>query len=231
LINRRILIGFAAAVAATGAGLGAGPALAATGDGGVCTLHGAANFTPNGPGAASTFGYSFAGDLANCQSNAGAPASGTIGAGQVVTETVTLTTATGTTTGTAKYQEPLASGTGAVPGNSCAVGDTSGTSVVTWADKTATVISYTTQSAGAGVKLTGTVIPSLTAKLVAGTESVSGATAPATAVISSTNKALPVGDSAGGLLAFEVADPTQCTTANGVTTAGIDGAVAVGSVP
>jgi hypothetical protein len=37
-----------------------------------------------------------------------------------------------------------------------------------------------------------------------------------------------VGDSAAGLLAFEPPDPTACAGA-GVTTAGIDGGVALGS--
>lgn len=228
--RRWIVIGAVTSVLAVGAAAGVMSSQAASG--GACQLSGSADFSPNGPGTADTFGYSFTGTLSNCESNSNSPASGTIAEGQVVTETVTLTNPDGTTTtGTAAYQEPVASGTGAVPGNSCAAGDTSGTSVVTWADNTTTVIDYTTQSAAAGVELTGSVVPGVTATLVPGSESVQGSTAPGTFTIPTTNTTLPVGDTANGLLTFEVTSPTDCTTATGVTSAGIDGVVGVGSLP
>jgi hypothetical protein len=228
----RRLLTLAGPAALIVAGLGAAPAAAAGGGG--CQLSGSAVFTPNGPGASDTFGYAFTGALSNCQSSDAAPAAGDIGAGQLVTEQVPLTVvnADGTTStqqGTAQYQEPLAAGTGQIPGASCAAGTTSGTAVTTWADGTVDVIDYTTQSVGAGVQLTGTVVPSLTLQLVPGTESIAGATAPSTYTISTTSTVFPVGDGAQGLLTFEVTDPTQCTTDSGVTEAGIDGVVGVGS--
>jgi len=220
-----------ALVAATGIGASAG---AATGGGG-CQLDGTAAFAPNGPGTADTFGYSFSGALSGCQSSvAGAPTSGTIGAGQTVTESVPLTVTnpdgtTTTTTGTASYREPAATGTSNVPGASCVSGSTSGTAVTSWSDGTTDVISYTTQSAAAGVSLQGTVVPSVSLQLVPGSQSIAGSSAPSTYTLSTTSSVFPVGNGAQGLLTFQVADPTQCTTASGVTDAAISGIVGVGS--
>jgi hypothetical protein len=209
-------------------------AMAATGGGG-CQLDGSATFTPNGPGTADTFGYSFGGSLTGCQSSvSGAPASGTIGAGQVVTESVPLTVTnpdgtTTTTQGTARYQEPVATGSSNAPGASCASGNTAGTAVTNWSDGSTDVISYTTQSAAAGVQLQGTVVPSVTLALVPGSQSIAGSSAPASYTISTTSTVFPVGNGAQGVLTFQVADPTQCTTASGVSTATISGVVGVGS--
>lgn len=234
MIPARLLVCALAATTAAGTGLAVNAATAAGPAGGVCTLTGSANFAPNGPGNKATFGYSFTGTLDNCQSSVGGPASGTIEAGVALTKVpvvLTVTDATGGTSqvnGTATYQEPVPSGTSSAP-NSCANGDTAGTSVVRWADGGVSVIDYTTQSAAAGVVLTGSVVQSVTATLVAGSESVAGATAPATLPISTTEAATPVGNDAGGLLTFQVTDPTQCTTDGGVQTAGISGAVAVGN--
>lgn len=217
-----------------GLGLGLAPAAAAPGGGG-CQLAGSAAFTPNGPGTADTFGYGFSGALSGCGSTvSGSPASGTIGAGQVVTESVPLvvTNPDGTTTtsqGTARYQEPLSTGTSNVPGASCASGETSGTAVTNWSDGTVDVINYTTQSAGAAVQLQGTVVPSVTLQLVPGSQSIAGASAPSTYTISTTSAAIPVGNGAQGVLTFQVADPTQCTTASGVSDAAISGFVGIGS--
>src|SRR3954454_20538335 len=139
---------------ALGLALGGGSVSAAPGGGG-CQLDGSAAFTHNGPGTADKFGYGFSGALSGCGSTvSGAPTSGTIGAGQVLTESVplTVTNPDGTTTtqqGTASYQEPKPTGTGSIPGASCAAGSTAGTAVTTWADGTTDVIDYTTQSLGA----------------------------------------------------------------------------------
>ena len=224
-------LALAALAAVTSFGSSAG---AATGGGG-CQLDGTANFAPNGPGTADTFGYSFSGALSGCQSSvAGAPTSGTIGAGQAVTESVPLTVTnadgtTTTTTGTATYQEPASTGTSNVPGASCGSGNTSGTAITNWSDGTTDVISYTTQSAAAGVQLQGTVVPSVTLQLVPGSQSIAGSSAPSTYTLSTTSTVFPVGDGAQGLLTFQVADPTQCTTASGVSNAAISGIVGVGS--
>jgi hypothetical protein len=224
-------IALGALVTTTSLGASAG---AATGGGG-CQLDGTATFAPNGPGTADTFGYSFGGALSGCQSSvAGAPTSGTIAAGQALTESVPLTVTnpdgtTTTTQGTARYQEPAATGTSNVPGASCVSGATSGTAVTSWSDGSTDVISYTTQSVAAGVELDGTVVPSVTLALVPGSQSVAGSAAPSSYTIATTSSVFPVGNGAQGLLTFQVADPTQCTTASGVTDAAISGIVGVGS--
>jgi hypothetical protein len=172
---------------------------------GGCQLTGTATFNPGLSNTAGPFTYGFTGTLTGCQStNAGSPATGTVEAGQVYTDA---------TTGE-KFQEPASMGTG-----TCANGTTSGTSLITWADGTRTIISYSTTSAGAAVHLAGTVIPSWTIPAI------SPATGQPTSVtFTSTRYA---GDSANGLLAFQ-ADPTQCAGA-GVTTAAINGATALNS--
>src|SRR3954454_21137817 len=95
---------------ALGLALGGGSVSAAPGGGG-CQLDGAAAVPPNGPGTADTFGSGFSGALSGGGSTvAGAPTSGTIGAGQVVTESVPLTVTkpdrtTTNTHGPARYHE------------------------------------------------------------------------------------------------------------------------------
>jgi hypothetical protein len=101
---------------------------------------------------------------------------------------------------------PVPSGNG-----SCANSTTSGIAVVQWADGSTTVVQYTTTGALAAVALQGTVIGSVTTS--------SGTTYSTTRY---------PGDTAFATLAFEPPDPTACTGA-GVTTAGIDGVVGLGS--
>ena len=205
------------------------PAVADPGGAG-CTLSGAADFTPNGPGLQAAFGYSLTGTLTNCQSSrAGAPTDGTIDVGQVITAAVPITLADGSVVqGTAKYQAPLATGTGTVPANSCAAGSTAGDALITWSDGSTSVVDYTTSSAGAAVSLTGTIVDSLTATLVPGSASPSG-TAPATHTVSSTSTAVPVGDGAQGVVAFTTDAPDGCTTDPGLTGVAVEGIVGVGS--
>src|SRR5438128_8936828 len=108
-----------AAVAAAGA-VSALPASAA--DGGMCQLAGSATFTKGPNGTDHPFGYTFSGDLTNCQSNTpGAPTAGKI---------ATLVPSKG-------------SGT-------CVSNTSAGTALVTWADRSLSVVTYTTQSATAG---------------------------------------------------------------------------------
>jgi hypothetical protein len=226
---RRLLLAAVGGVLVLGGLAFASPGLAATG-GGACQLNGVALFSPNGPGATSSFGYSFSGNLSNCQSNiSGAPTSGTLSVGQVLTESVPITTSTGAVVqGTARYQMPLATGSGNIPVNSCAAGSTSGTGLIGWPNGTNTVANYTTQSVGAAVNLQGTVIPNMTLTLVPGSANPAG-TAPSTFTISSTNPTFPVGDSTQGLLTFTTSNPDQCTTSQGLTSADVQGTVAVGS--
>jgi hypothetical protein len=164
---------------------------------GGCQLQGTASFTPGLGATAQNFNYSFNGSLSGCQSSeSGAPASGTVSAGEVVT------------INGLQYQEPAATGNGG-----CSSSTTAGTAIATWADGTKTVISYTTSGAAAAVSLQGTVADSVTLAQVGGTGSTTVAT---------TRYA---GDAAQGLLAFQPPDPTACNTPAGVTSAGISGLV------
>jgi hypothetical protein len=101
---------------------------------------------------------------------------------------------------------PAPSGNG-----SCVSSTTSGTAVVQWSDGTITVVQYSTRGALAAVALQGTVIASVTSS--------TGTTYTTTRY---------AGDSADGSLAFEPSEPTACSGA-GVTSAGIDGVVGLGS--
>jgi hypothetical protein len=195
-----------------------------------CTLAGAADFSPNGPGVQTSFGYSLTGTLTNCQSSrAGAPTDGTIDVGKVITTSVPVTLADGTVVqGTASYQAPRATGTGTLPANSCAGSTTAGAALITWADGSTSVVDYTTASAGPAVSLEGTVVDSLTATLVPGSASPSG-TAPATHTVSSTSTAVPVGDGAQGVVAFTTEAPDGCTTDAGLAAVAVEGVVGVGS--
>lgn len=167
------------AAATIGAAALAVPASAA--EGGECQLNGKATFT-NGPAtdSARSFTYTFAGKLTSCRSNvADAPDSGVI---------ATLTPATGK--------------------GSCASNSTDGLALVTWKDKTTSVVKYSTVSATGAVRLSGSVVPS--AKV-------------GSKVVKSTRYS---GYGAAGLLAFE-ASPAECAGA-GVKAATIEGLVGVG---
>jgi hypothetical protein len=163
----------------------AGSASAAP-NGGGCQLHGTANISPGLSNTAQNFTYSFTGNLTNCQSSSGGPASGTVFAG---------------TNGL-----PVPSGNG-----SCVNSTTGGIAVAQWADGTTTVVQYSTNGALAAVALQGTVVASVTSS--------NGTTYTTTRY---------AGNSASGALAFEPPDPTACNGA-GVTSAGIDGTIGLGS--
>jgi hypothetical protein len=228
-MNRSLLCGVAAS-ALLALTMLTGPSAGADPGGAGCTLAGAADFSPNGPGVQTSFGYSLTGTLTNCQSSrAGAPTDGTIEVGQVINATVPVTLADGTVVqGTASYQAPVATGTGTLPANSCAAGSTAGDALITWADGSTSVVDYTTASAGPAVSLEGTVVDSLTATLVPGSTSPSG-TAPATHTVSSTSTAVPVGDGAQGVVAFTTEAPDGCTTDAGLSAVAVEGVVGVGS--
>jgi hypothetical protein len=162
------------------------------------------------------FTYSFSGDLSGCGSSTGAaPATGTVMAGKAYTVTQSYTC--GTSTCSATYALPEASGTG-----TCAQSTTSGYAVAFWPDSTATVVSYSTTGAVAAVELQGSVVPSVTMVLVSST----GGTPPPPPVVSS-GPDYPAGDSAFGQLVFSTSDPSACQT--GLTTADISGVVGFGS--
>jgi hypothetical protein len=174
--------------------------------GGGCQLQGSASFSPGLTNNSQSFSYSFGGALSTCKSNqSGAPASGGVEAGKVVTDP-----ATGE-----QFQEPVPTGTG-----SCASSTTSGIGIVTWADGTQTVVQYSTTGAAAAVQLSGTVISSVTLPAINPQPG-----QPTSKTVTTTRDA---GQSALGALTFQPPDPTACGGA-GVTTAGISGFIGLGS--
>jgi hypothetical protein len=174
---------------------------AATGGG--CQLKGTASFGTGLGTTAAPFDYSFHGDLTNCQSNvAGAPTSGTVTAGEVYTDPSTGK----------QYSMPRATGEG-----SCASSNTNGNAVAIWADGTRTIVAYSTTGATAGVFLQGTVIDSIFLTPV------NPADTPLALTTTRYN-----GSTATGGLVFE-ATPQDCASDTGVLTAGIDGAISLGS--
>src|SRR5436190_14832053 len=147
--------------------------------GGGCDLQGTASFSPGLNSNAQNFSYSFHGNLSSCQSSeAGAPASGSVSAGEAVT------------IGGQQFQEPVASGNG-----SCGSSTTSGTAIVTWADGTTTVVQYSTTGAAAAVHLQGTVVSSVTLPAIN-----PGPGQPTSTTVTTTRYA---GSAANGLLAFQ----------------------------
>lgn len=173
--------------------------------GGGCQLDGTASFSPGLNTTAKDFTYSFSGDLSGCQSNvAGAPAAGTVSAGEVVT------------INGQQFQEPVATGNG-----SCISSTTSGTAIVTWADATKTVLQYSTSGVAAAVRLEGAVVPSVTLQAV---NPLPGE--PTSTTVTTTRYA---GSSAIGALDFDPPDPAACNTPAGVTSAAIGGFIGLGS--
>src|SRR6266516_1868457 len=167
----------------------------------VLSLAGSASAAPNGGGCQLHGTASFSPGLTNTAQNFSYTFTGNLSGCQSSTG--------GPATGT------VFAGTNGLPvptGNgSCGSSTTSGIAVAQWADGTATVVQYTTNGAAAAVKLDGTVIGSVTSS--------TGTTYTTTRY---------AGDSALGTLAFQPPDPTACAGA-GVTTAGIDGFVGLGS--
>jgi hypothetical protein len=168
---------------------------------GGCHLQGTASFNPGLNNNAQNFSYSFHGGLSGCQSSdAGAPASGSVSAGEAVT------------IGGQQFQEPVPSGNGG-----CESSTTAGTAIVTWADGTQTVVQYSTSGAAAAVQLQGTVASSVTLPAINPAPG-----QPTSTTVTTTRYG---GASAVGLLTFQPPDPTACNTPAGVTSAAIDGFV------
>ena len=198
---RRLMVGLVGAVVTL---LAVVPSAFGASAGG-CELQGTASFSPGLNANAQNFTYSFNGSLSACQSTqSGAPASGTVSAGEIAT------------IGGQQFQEPVPSGNG-----SCGNSTTSGTAIVTWADGTQTVVQYSTTGAAAAVHLQGTVASSVTLQAV---NPLPGQ--PTSTTVTTTRYA---GSSAVGLLAFEPPDPTACNTPAGVSAAGISGTIGLGN--
>jgi hypothetical protein len=172
---------------------------ASAASGGGCELQGNASFTPGLNSSAQPFSYSFNGNLTGCQSSeAGAPATGTVSAGEAVT------------IGGQQFQEPVSSGNGG-----CESSTTSGMAIVTWADGTKTIVQYSTTGAAAAVHLTGTVVPFVTLPAIN-----PGPGQPTSTTVTTSRYG---GSSALCLLTFQPPDPTACNTPAGVSSAGISG--------
>jgi hypothetical protein len=182
-----------------------------------CQLQGTASFSPGLSSTSSqTFSYGFSGTLSGCQSSeSGLPSSGTVSAGQTLTEQVfnSLTGRTDTVT----YQEPVPTGSGG-----CSNSTTEGSALVTWADGTYTVVSYSTTGALAAVSLSGTPILDMTLTAVNGQPG-----DPETYTITTTNTFQVYNTEVQGQLAFQPSEPTACTTSTGVTIAAISGTVSL----
>jgi len=190
-----------------------------------CQLAGKASFaqtagTPDG------YTYSFRGALKGCLSlDSPTPPSGTVEAGHAITVPYywsyidELTGAAFSGNGYATYQEPGVTGSGG-----CANSTSAGTAIVTWADRTTTVLAYRTTGSGAAVSLTGGVSPSLALPLT-------GYTGPAQAppgasyVVVSTRFS---SEAARGALFFEPPNPSLCSHARAASAA-IGGEVGLGT--
>jgi len=171
--------------------------------GGACQLQGTASFGAGLNTTAKPFDYAFSGNLTNCQSSeAGSPTAGTVSAGEVYTDP-----ATGN-----QYQMPRAQGEG-----SCASSTTSGTAVAFWADGTRTIVAYDTTGATAAVQLEGSVVDSLALTPVD----------PLDPPLTLTTTRYG-GYTALGALVFE-ASPQECASEAGVSAAGIEGTIGLGT--
>jgi hypothetical protein len=200
----------AAAVAIAGAAFVFVPAASAASNWvGGCQLSGTANFDGSGldgPPLYGPFSYSFGGTLTNCQSSDGAPASGTVFAGEQGLN--------------------HASGSG-----NCAETITKGEVVVQWAGGTTTVIDYKTQGALAAVGLTGTVAPATSETTTNPTTGVTtplfSTTEPATPVGSTVGGALAFQPANPNACANFASDPPP----PGVMSASISGVIGDGNGP
>jgi hypothetical protein len=181
-----------------------------------CVLQGTATFSPApNPSTATSFSYTFGATLSNCQASPSAPESGTIEAGQTLTEHVT-NSITGATDSVMYQEWPVPSGEG-----TCANSTTTGRALVTWADGTHTVEIYTTKG-GLVSAVTGGVDKSMTLRAVNAQEG-----DPNTYTIK-TNRFVST-EPVDGLLSLQQA---ACNTSGEVTestTAGISGIWGVAS--
>ena len=201
MLRKHLLAVVACAVVALAA---LAPSASAASAGG-CELNGTASFTPGLNSESKPFAYSFNGDLTSCQSSeAGAPASGTVSAGEIVT------------INGQQFQEPVPAGNG-----SCESSTTAGTAIVTWADGTRTVVEYSTTGVAAAVNLQGSVVAEVALQAVN-----PGPGQPTSTTVTTTRYA---NSAAAGLLTFQPPDPTACNTPAGVSSALISGFIGLGN--
>lgn len=127
-------------LAVTAAALLTAPSAMAAPGGGACQLDGLASFDQGLNLTSQAFTYSFTGQLTDCQSNEGAPATASVSTGVPVT------------TGGETYDLPKANGNGG-----CSNSTTSGLSVIQWSDGTVTIVNYNTTGVTEAVGLQGSV--------------------------------------------------------------------------
>jgi len=172
-----------------------------------CQLAGAASFAQAAT-SPDVFTYSFRGALNGCRiRDTASPPTGTVEAGQTITVPYywsyvdAMTGATFSGNAYATYQEPIPSGTGGCSGSSG-----TGSALVTWADRSTTVLAFRSGGSAAAIGLNGTVLPSLGLALTGYT---GPAQAPpgATYVVTSTRFA---SESLRGVLFFEPPNPMLC---------------------
>lgn len=203
----------------------ASPSLAQEG----CQVSGQATYTPNGPGANQSFGWTMQADLTNCEPSSSGATPQSISVGQTFSESVPITTSTGTVQGTAEYQQPIGVGEGFLSSqpNSCPANDVGSNPIITWSDGTITTAILSGGSAGDAVLLQGQTNSESQLSLVSGTENPAG-TAPSTYDLSTTNTTLPAGTALRSALAFTTEDPQSCTTAQGLSQVDVNGTLELG---
>jgi hypothetical protein len=153
------------------------------------------------------FTYSFHGELTGCTgTDSTVPPTGDVGASGKIYAGESF-----------PYKGVQYESLGTPTGNGgCSGSHTEGTSVVVWGNDRLSVIDYATDGAAALVGLTGQFRDgSVTLTRVE--------RGPEGEILTDTFPLELGGDYTGGPLAFEPPDPTACTTATGVTTAGISG--------
>jgi hypothetical protein len=190
-----------------------------------CQLAGTAAFLPLA-GGSDSYTYGFHGALSGCRSvDAPTPPRGTVEAGRTITVPYywsyidELTGAAFSGNAYASYQEPVVAGSGG-----CANSASSGSALVTWADRTTTILAFRTAGSGAAVSLTGSVSPSLSLALTGYTGPPQAPPAASYVVVSTR---FP-NEAARGVLFFQPPNPGLCGRA-GSASAAIGGEVGLGS--
>jgi hypothetical protein len=187
-----------------------------------CGMAAQLDFSPNGPGASGTFGWSLQGSIAGCQSDAtGVATGGVITSGGAYTASVPITLADGSVVqGTAKYQESAGSAWSTVSGtNSCGSSEFFNPDVFfQWSDGTVTEATISMIAIGPILEYDGSATNGANMPLIPGTEHPRG-TAPPNFVVFSDNPNIEQGETYSGVAVLATSNPLNCATAQGVESA------------